>query len=299
MTAQQRTIGSETVIGFIGTGIMGASMAGHLLRHGFKVLVYNRTKARADGLLAQGAVWRDTPRQIAEQAGLIITMLGYPSDVEQIYFGEEGLLKHAQPGAYFLDMTTSSPSLAKRIAAEAANKGLHVLDAPVSGGDVGAREARLSIMVGGEPEAFEAVKPLLERMGTNVVHQGPAGAGQFTKMCNQITIASNMIGVSEALAYAKAAGLDQTTVLRSIGSGAAASWSLTNLAPRVIAGDYAPGFYVKHFVKDIRIALDSAAELGLALPGLTLAQSLYEQLVDQGGENDGTQALYRIIAAGV
>jgi 3-hydroxyisobutyrate dehydrogenase len=299
MTAQQRTIGSETVIGFIGTGIMGASMAGHLLRHGFKVLVYNRTKARADGLLAQGAVWCDTPRQIAEQAGLIITMLGYPSDVEQIYFGEEGLLKHAQPGAYFLDMTTSSPSLAKRIAAEAANKGLHVLDAPVSGGDVGAREARLSIMVGGEPEAFEAVKPLLERMGTNVVHQGPAGAGQFTKMCNQITIASNMIGVSEALAYAKAAGLDQTTVLRSIGSGAAASWSLTNLAPRVIAGDYAPGFYVKHFVKDIRIALDSAAELGLALPGLALAESLYEQLVDQGGENDGTQALYRIIAAGV
>jgi len=296
MAAQQRTIGSETVVGFIGTGIMGASMAGHLIRHGCKVLVYNRTKARAEGLLAQGAIWCDTPREAAERAGLVITMLGYPSDVEHVYLGRDGLLEHAQPGAYLLDMTTSSPSLAKRIAASAASKGLHALDAPVSGGDIGAREARLSIMVGGEPEAFEAVKPLLEWMGTNVVHQGPAGAGQFTKMCNQITIASNMIGVSESLAYAKAAGLDQTTVLRSIGSGAAASWSLTNLAPRVIAGDYAPGFYVKHFVKDIRIALDSAAEMGLRLPGLALAQSLYERLEEQGGENEGTQALYRIIA---
>ncbi|GFN33531.1 NAD(P)-dependent oxidoreductase [Paenibacillus xylaniclasticus] len=297
MTGQQRTIDSDTIIGFIGTGIMGASMAGHLLQHGCKVLVYNRTRARAEDLLAQGAIWCDSPRQVAERAGLIITMLGYPSDVEQIYFGEDGLLAHAQQGTYLLDMTTSSPTLAKRIAASASSKGLHALDAPVSGGDIGAREARLSIMVGGEPEAFAAVQPMLEWLGTNVVHQGPAGAGQFTKLCNQITIASNMIGVSEALAYAKAAGLDQTTVLRSISSGAAASWSLTNLAPRMIAGDYAPGFYVKHFIKDIRIALESAAEMGLELPGLTLAKTLYERLVEQGGEDDGTQALYRIIAS--
>jgi len=296
MTVNKQAGAASTVIGFIGTGIMGASMAGHLLKNGYEVHVYNRTKARAEGLLQQGAVWHDQPKDVAKHADVIITMVGYPNDVEQIYFGADGLLDNVRAGAYFLDMTTSSPTLAKRISQEAASKGLHALDAPVSGGDVGAREAKLSIMVGGDELAFEAVKPLLDLMGTNVVHQGPAGAGQFTKMCNQITIASNMIGVSEALAYAKAAGLDQTQVLKSISSGAAGSWSLSNLAPRMIAGDYAPGFYVKHFVKDIRIALDSTAEMGLALPGLKLAQSLYEQLVEHGGDNEGTQALYRIIA---
>ncbi|MWC30458.1 NAD(P)-dependent oxidoreductase [Paenibacillus sp. MMS18-CY102] len=295
MAAQQKAITKNSVIGFIGTGIMGASMAGHLLRNGYEVHVYNRTKARADQLVQAGAQWQDSPRLVVERADVIFTMLGYPSDVESIYLGEEGLLAHARPGAYLLDMTTSSPALAKRITATAAARGLCALDAPVSGGDIGAREARLSIMVGGPKEGFDAVEGLLTLLGTNIVYQGEAGAGQFTKMCNQITIASNMIGVSEALAYAKSAGLDQTQVLKSIQSGAAGSWSLANLAPRMIAGDYAPGFYVKHFVKDIGIAIESAAEMGLELPGLKLAQSLYERLMAQGGADQGTQALHGII----
>lgn len=271
-------------------------MAGHLLRDGYEVHVNNRTKARADQLVQAGAHWQDSPQLVAERADVIFTMLGYPSDVESVYFGEEGLLANARPGSYLLDMTTSSPALAKRITAAAASNGLCALDAPVSGGDIGAREARLSIMVGGPKEGFETVEELLQLIGTNIVYQGDAGAGQFTKMCNQITIASNMIGVSEALAYAKAAGLDQAQVLKSIQSGAAGSWSLTNLAPRMIAGDFAPGFYVKHFVKDIGIAIESAAEMGIELPGLKLAQLLYERLMAQGGAELGTQALYEIIA---
>lgn len=286
----------KRVIGFIGTGIMGASMAGHLLRNGYKVNVYNRTKARAKALIEQGAAWQDSPKAVAEQSDVIITMLGYPADVEEIYFGQAGLLNHSRTNAVFVDMTTSSPSLAKRIAAAAHDRGFKALDAPVSGGDVGAREARLSIMVGGTSEAYAEVESIFRLMGTNVVHQGEAGAGQFTKMCNQIAIASNMIGVSEALVYARQAGLDPKTVLRSIESGAAGSWSLSNLGPRIINGDYAPGFYVKHFIKDIRIALDSAEELKLQLPGLALARSLYERVIERGGENDGTQALYKVIA---
>ncbi|MGO4185495.1 NAD(P)-dependent oxidoreductase [Paenibacillus sp. MCAF9] len=286
---------NKKVVGFIGTGIMGASMAGHLLDHGYEVNVFNRTKSRADLLVSKEAVWQDSPKLVAEQSDIIITMLGYPADVEEVYFGADGLLQNARSNAVLIDMTTSSPALAKRIEAEAGTRGLMALDAPVSGGDVGAREARLSIMVGGSEQAYDAILPLFMLIGKNIVHQGEAGAGQFTKMCNQIAIASNMIGVSEALAYAKKAGLEPSKVLKSIEAGAAGSWSLSNLGPRIINGDFAPGFYVKHFVKDIKIAIESADEMGLPLPGLALARSLYEQLISLGEENSGTQALYKVI----
>jgi len=292
----RETVSSQDhVIGFIGTGIMGASMAGHLLDNGYKVNVFNRTISRTDNLVSKGAVWQDSPKLVAEQSDVIITMLGYPTDVEEVYFGASGLLQNARPHSVLIDMTTSSPALAKRIEAEAKNKGLMVLDAPVSGGDVGAKEARLSIMVGGSVQAYDAILPLFMLIGKNIVHQGEAGAGQFTKMCNQIAIASNMIGVSEALAYAKKAGLEPSKVLKSIEAGAAGSWSLSNLGPRIINGDFAPGFYVKHFMKDIKIAIESADEMGLPLPGLALARSLYEQLISLGEENSGTQALYKVI----
>ncbi|OBZ16020.1 NAD(P)-dependent oxidoreductase [Bacillus sp. FJAT-26390] len=295
MKLTELKIDQASVIGFIGTGIMGESMAGHLLAAGYKVNVYNRTKSRADNLVSRGALWQDTPQLVAEQSDVIITMLGYPADVEEVYFGEAGLLQNVKPNRLLIDMTTSSPSLAKRIEQEASERGLAAVDAPVSGGDIGAKEARLSIMAGGTEEAFEAALPLFLLMGKNIVHQGAAGSGQFTKMCNQIAIASNMIGVSEALAYAKRAGLEQSKVLKSIEAGAAGSWSLSNLGPRIINGDFAPGFYVKHFMKDIKIAIESADELGLPLPGLALARSLYEQVIANGEENNGTQALYKVI----
>lgn len=284
----------NAVIGFIGTGVMGRSMAGHLIKAGYKVLVYNRTKARAEELLQMGAVWKDTPADVAKESQVIITMVGYPRDVEEVYLGETGVITNASPGAYLIDMTTSTPSLAKRIYEEAKAKGMHSLDAPVSGGDVGAREARLAIMVGSDSDAFEAMLPIFSIMGKNIVLQGAAGAGQHTKMCNQVAIASNMIGVCEAMAYAQKAGLDPTTVLKSIETGAAGSWSLSNLAPRMIAGDFAPGFYIKHFIKDMIIALDSAKEMGLMTPGLELAKALYDKLAAQGEENSGTQALFKL-----
>ena len=281
-------------IGFIGTGVMGASMAGHLLDAGYRVHVYTRTKAKAEGLLTRGAVWHDAPATLAAACDAIVSIVGYPADVEELYLGEGGLIRNGKPGAYLIDMTTSSPSLAKRIGDAARERGMHALDAPVSGGDVGAREARLSIMVGGDAEAFEAVLPLLSRMGKNIVRQGGPGAGQHTKMCNQIAIASGMMGVCESLAYAQRAGLDPSTVLRSIETGAAGSWSLSNLGPRIIAGNFEPGFYVKHFIKDMKIALDSAEEMGLELPGLALARTLYERLSDAGFAEKGTQALYKL-----
>ncbi|CAG7624957.1 NAD(P)-dependent oxidoreductase [Paenibacillus allorhizosphaerae] len=284
-----------TTIGFIGIGVMGKSMASHLQRAGYVLHVYSRTRSKAEELIESGAVWHDAPGTLAEACDAVITMVGYPQDVEEIYLGPDGLVNRARPGSCLIDMTTSSPVLAKRIAEAAAARDLHALDAPVSGGDVGAREARLSIMVGGQREAFDAALPLLEKMGTNIVHQGAAGAGQYTKMCNQIAIASNMMGVCEALVYAEHAGLDPSTVLKSIESGAAGSWSLSNLAPRIIGGNFAPGFYVKHFIKDMRIALDSAQEMQLALPGLALACSLYEKLAGMGEADSGTQALYKVI----
>jgi 3-hydroxyisobutyrate dehydrogenase len=283
---------SNTKIGFVGLGVMGKSMASHLLKAGYSLNVYTRTKAKADELLQGGAVWRDTVAELAAQSDVIITIVGYPSDVEEVYLGESGIVAHARSGACLIDMTTSTPSLAKRIYAEASKRGLQALDAPVSGGDIGAREARLTIMAGGDEKAFAAVEPILALMGANIVRQGGAGAGQHTKMCNQIAIASNMMGVCEALAYAKGAGLDPQTVLKSIAAGAAGSWSLSNLAPRIINGDFAPGFYIKHFIKDMNIALQSAEEMGLQVPGLAQAKALYDQLAAQGEENFGTQALY-------
>jgi 3-hydroxyisobutyrate dehydrogenase len=236
------------ILGFIGLGVMGHSMAGHLLDAGYPLVVFTRTASKADGLVARGAIWADTPALVAAQCDLVVTMVGYPSDVEEVYLGTHGLLDAAKEGAYLVDMTTSSPKLAEQIAEEAHGFGLHALDAPVSGGDVGARNATLTIMTGGDPEDFDAVRPVLEKLGRNIVLQGPAGAGQHTKMCNQIAIASGMMGVCEALAYAEHAGLAPETVLESIGAGAAGSWSLANLAPRILAGNFAPGFYVKHFI---------------------------------------------------
>lgn len=284
----------NVVLGFIGTGVMGRSMALNLMKAGYRVLVYNRTRSKAEDLIKQGALWKDTVADVAKEANVIITMVGYPRDVEEVYLDEKGIINNAKPGSYLIDMTTSSPMLAKRIYNAAKDKGLYALDAPVSGGDIGAREARLSIMVGGDPETFEAVKPIFEAMGKNIVLQGGPGAGQYTKMCNQIAIASGMIGVCEAMAYAKKAGLDPTTVLKSIESGAAGSWSLSNLAPRMIKGDFTPGFYIKHFIKDMKIALESAKEMGLKMPGLELAFSLYENLAAEGEENSGTQALFKL-----
>ena len=283
----------NVTIGFIGTGVMGKSMASHLINAGYPLIVYSRTKAKAQDLIEKGALWVDTPKDVAERASVIFTMVGYPADVEEIYLGKNGLISNGVSGSYLIDMTTSAPSLAIKIYQEAKKMGIHAIDAPVSGGDVGAREAKLSIMVGGDYESFEAVHPFLELLGTNIVYQGKAGAGQHTKMCNQIAIASNMIGVCEAIIYAEKAGLNPETVLKSISTGAAGSWSLSNLAPRMLNGDFAPGFYIKHFIKDMKIALNEAEQMNMEVPGLALAKSLYDQLVESGEENSGTQALYK------
>ncbi|WP_028610346.1 NAD(P)-dependent oxidoreductase [Paenibacillus harenae] len=282
-----------TKIGFIGTGVMGSSMAKQLLNGGYEVHIYTRTKAKAEALLELGMIWHHTPGELAGQCDAVMSIVGYPRDVEQLYLGEGGIVESSKPGTYLIDMTTSSPKLAKRIHEAAASKGLYALDAPVSGGDVGARNASLSIMVGGDQEAFTAVEPLLKKMGTNIVLQGGPGAGQHTKMVNQIAIASNMVGVCEALVYAKHAGLDLNSVLKSIESGAAGSWSLSNLAPRIIAGNFNPGFYVKHFIKDMGIALEAADEMGIELAGLALAKGLYEKIAAAGLADNGTHALYK------
>jgi 3-hydroxyisobutyrate dehydrogenase len=281
-------------IGFIGTGVMGRSMAGHLMQAGYTVNVFNRTKARADTLVENGAVWRNSPGEVAANSNTIITIVGFPKDVEAVYLGNEGIIANARPGSVIVDMTTSSPKLAQKIAAAAAEKGVEALDAPVSGGDIGAREARLSIMVGGAGSAFNRVRPLFDLMGKNIGLMGAAGSGQHTKMVNQVAIASCMMGVCEAMVYARESGLDPSAVISVIESGAAGSWSLSNLAPRVLKGDFAPGFFVKHFIKDMRIALESAAEMELQLPGLSLAKQLYDKLAAQGGEDYGTQALFKL-----
>ena len=282
----------QTTIAFIGTGVMGSPMAGHLLDAGYSVTVYNRTASRADALVARGAQRAETPAEAASGADMVITMVGYPADVEAVYLAADGVIAAARPGALLIDMTTSSPELAARIALAASTRGLRVLDAPVSGGDVGAKNATLTIMVGGDAEAFAAAEPVLRVMGANVVLQGGPGSGQHTKMANQVAIAGCMLATVESLAYASSAGLDPRTVLESIGAGSAASWSLANLAPRILDGNFAPGFYVKHFVKDMRIAMSSAEEMGLDLPGLATAKRLYELLESSGGDNLGTQALW-------
>lgn len=285
----------DLIVGFIGTGVMGRSMASNILNGGYKLLVNNRTKESSDTLVEKGAVWKDSIADLAKEADVIITIVGYPNDVENIYFREDGILNNCKKGTIVIDMTTSKPSLAQRIFNEAKSKGIFALDAPVSGGDIGARDGKLTIMVGGDKEVFERVSPLFKLMGTSINLLGSAGAGQHTKMSNQIAIASNMIGVCEAIVYAKRAGLDPEKVLMTIGGGAAASWSLSNLAPRMIKGDFEPGFYVKHFVKDMKIALEEAENMGIKLPGLELAKSLYDELVEDKKENKGTQVLYELL----
>lgn len=286
-------ITSSTIIGFIGTGVMGKSMVQHLLSNGYSVCIYNRTKEKAAELLKIGAKWEGSPKEIAAKADVIMTMVGYPHDVEEIYLGSDGMLNYAKDGAIFIDFTTSTPMLAKRIYEEARLRGMHALDAPVSGGDIGAKEARLAIMVGGDEEVFQTCLPLFQILGANVRLQGPAGSGQHTKMCNQIAIASNMIGVCEAIVYAKRSGLDPEKVLASISTGAAGSWSLSNLAPRMMQGDFEPGFYIKHFIKDMKIALEEAEAMKLELPGLSLAKKMYEELAAEGEGDSGTQALFK------
>ncbi|MCM3781864.1 NAD(P)-dependent oxidoreductase [Neobacillus mesonae] len=284
----------SVAVGFIGLGVMGRSMAKHIQSAGYSLHVYTRTKDKAEELIHSGAQWHEGPKTLAAACNVIITMVGYPKDVEELYFGTEGLIMNAKKGAYLIDMTTSSPQLAQRIYDACKSEGIHAIDAPVSGGDIGARNAALSIMIGGIKEDVDAVYPLLTLLGKNIVYQGEAGAGQHTKMCNQIAIASNMIGVCEALAYAKHAGLDPNSVLESIESGAAGSWSLSQLGPRMIRNDFEPGFYVKHFIKDMGIALEAAKELELSTPGLSLAESLYQQLSDTGFDEKGTQSLFKL-----
>lgn len=286
-------IAEHSPIGFIGLGVMGNSMASRILETGFPLHIYTRTKEKARSLIEKGAIWHDSPKTLAKSVRAVITIVGFPNDVEEIYLSEDGLIHHAIPGTYLIDMTTSSPSLAVRLYEEGKKRGLHVLDAPVSGGDIGAKEGRLSIMVGGDEEDFQHVLPLLQKMGTNIVYQGGPGKGQHTKMANQIAIATNMIGVCESLVYAKRAGLDIDKVLQSISTGAAASFSLSSYAPRILAGDYSPGFFIKHFIKDMKIALEEAEKLGLDLPGLALAKKLYSELAEMGEEDSGTQALYK------
>lgn len=275
---------------------MGASMCGHLLDKGFSATVYNRTKSKTDDLVKRGATWADSPRAVAEASDVIFTIVGFPNDVREVILGEDGALAGCQAGNVIVDMTTSKPSLAVEIAEAAAKQDVHAVDAPVSGGDVAAKEARLSIMIGGEQDVVEALNPCWEAMGKTIVHQGPAGAGQHTKMVNQTLIGTCMIGVCEALLYGYKAGLDLETVLKSVSSGAAGSWSLTNYAPRIIKGDFAPGFYVEHFIKDMGIVLEEARRMELSLPGLALAQQLYIALAAQGHARSGTQALQIALA---
>jgi 3-hydroxyisobutyrate dehydrogenase len=281
-------------LGWIGTGIMGRSMCGHLMAAGHEMTVFSRTKEKAADLLALGAVWAATPREVVEASEVVFTMVGFPADVREVYFGADGVLGAATPlpKTLFVDMTTTEPSLAVEIAAAARARGGAAVDAPVSGGDVGARNAALSIMIGGEPDDVARARPLFELMGKNIVHQGGPGAGQHTKMCNQIVIAGTMIGVCESLLYGARAGLNLETMLQSIKSGAAGCWTLENLAPRVIRRDFAPGFIAEHFIKDMGIALDEAKRMNLSLPGLALVHQLYMAVKAQGHGRGGTQALY-------
>jgi 3-hydroxyisobutyrate dehydrogenase len=281
----------RTRVGWIGTGVMGRWMCGHLMAKGYKATVYNRSRDKAQSLLDEGAAWADTPKAVAERSDVVFAIVGFPNDVRQVFLGADGALAGSKAGTVLVDMTTSEPSLAREIGAAAKAKGVAAVDAPVSGGDVGAKNAALSIMVGGDAEAFEAVRPLFDCMGKTIVHQGPAGAGQHTKMVNQILIAGTMVGVCEALIYGHKAGLDMNTVLKSVSTGAAGSKALEVLAPRMLKGDFEPGFFVEHFIKDMGIALAEAERMNIALPGLGLVKQLYEAVRAQGYGRKGTQAL--------
>lgn len=281
-------------IGFIGTGVMGSSMIRHLLNAGYPVHVYNRTKSRADAVIAEGAKWCDTPAEVTAQADIVITIVGYPTDVEETYFGETGIFSQADDHHILIDMTTSTPTLAEKIYAFGKEKGIATLDAPVSGGDKGAQNGTLTTMVGGDQETFDAAKQVLSVFSSKVMLQGPAGSGQHTKMANQIMVAGTMTGMTELLVYSKAAGLDLERVIEQVGSGSAANWSLTNYGPRILKQDYTAGFFVKHFVKDLKIALDEAEKMGIDLPATKQAALLYEQLAGKDFADDGTQALVKL-----
>ncbi|SIN97294.1 3-hydroxyisobutyrate dehydrogenase [Singulisphaera sp. GP187] len=286
----------KTRIGWIGTGVMGSSMCGHLLAAGYPTTVYNRSRSKSKPLVDRGAIEADSPKKVAESSDVIFTIVGFPADVREVTLGAEGTLAGSRAGTVLVDMTTSEPALAREIFEAAQANGVHSVDAPVSGGDIGAREARLSIMIGGEKAVVERLDPLFQLMGKTIVHQGPAGAGQHTKMVNQILIATNMIGVCEALLYGYKAGLDLNQVMQSVGSGAAGSWSLNNLGPRMIAGNFEPGFFVEHFLKDMGIALAESRRMNLALPGLALAEQLYRAVAAQGLGRKGTHALLLALA---
>lgn len=278
-------------IGWIGTGVMGSPMCGHVLAAGYHVTLYSRTKPKAQPLVDLGATWTENPRAVAAQSDIIFTMVGYPQDVRTVYFGETGILAGARSGTVLIDMTTTDPTLSCEIAKCALSKGLSAIDAPVSGGDVGARGAALSIMVGGDRRAVQAVMPLFELLGKKIVHQGGPGTGQQAKLCNQIVIAGTMIGVCESLLYGYKAGLDLNRMLDSIRGGAAACWTLDHLAPRILQRNFAPGFFVEHFVKDMGLALEESKRMGLVLPGLTLVHQLYHRVMTLGHGRSGTHAL--------
>lgn len=279
-------------LGWIGTGVMGASMAGHLQRGGHELFIYNRTKEKSKTLLEGGATWCDSPVRVAESADMVFTIVGYPKDVEEVYFGETGIFAAHHPVQIVVDMTTSQPALAKTIAEESEKRGIESLDAPVSGGDVGARDGTLAIMVGGKKAVYERVLPLFELMGSTISYMGNAGSGQHTKVSNQILVAGNMIGACESLLYAHKQGLDMQEVIDIIGKGAAGSWSINNLGPRIAKGNFDPGFFVQHFIKDMGIALAECRAIDLSLPGLALVQQLYIALKAQGHGRSGTQALF-------
>ncbi|RIK63835.1 MAG: oxidoreductase [Planctomycetota bacterium] len=287
----------EMRIGWIGTGVMGRSMAGHLLAAGYELTVFNRTRDKARELLDRGAAWANSPAETAAGRDVVFTMVGYPRDVREVILGSAGALGGMSAGSVIVDCTTSSPSLAVEIAEAASGRGVASLDAPVSGGDVGARNAALSFMIGGDAAAFERVRPLFDRMGKTIVLQGGPGSGQHTKMVNQILIAPGMVAMCEAIVYARAAGLDPARVLESVSGGAAGSWSLSNYGPRILKGDLAPGFYVEHFLKDMRIALEEADRMKLCLPGLAQAKQLYTMLTAIGGGRNGTHALIKVLEA--
>jgi 3-hydroxyisobutyrate dehydrogenase len=287
-------MGKES-IGWIGTGVMGQSMCMHLIKAGYQTVVFNRNKAKTARLLEAGATWCDSPAAVAGKSTIVFSIVGFPADVEEVILGTDGALATAAAGTILVDMTTSEPKLAARIAAAAQAKGVFALDAPVSGGDLGAREGKLAIMVGGDREAYDRVLPLFRVMGENIAYMGKAGAGQHTKMSNQILIASTMIGVVESLLYAYRAGLELDGVIDVIGKGAAASWSLNNLGRRIVKGDFNPGFFIKHFIKDMGIALDEAKRMKLSLPGLALANQFYIAATALGYENLGTQGLYKVL----
>lgn len=287
---------NKKVLGFIGIGVMGESMVGHLLAAGNKVHVYNRTKTKTNSIVAAGAIWEDSPSELASKCDIIFTIVGFPKDVEDIYLGDDGLVTNAKSGAILVDMTTSSPILAREIYEAGKKRALGILDAPVTGGDKGAKEATLTIFVGGDENDFKTVLPYFETMGSTIRRMGDAGDGQNAKLANQIVIAGTMTGMCEALTFAKSCNLDLNTLIEAVGGGSASTWSLMNYGPRILKGDCKPGFFIKHYIKDMKLAEEAAKELNLELPALTLTRELYEELVTDGRENDGTQALYLLYA---